>query len=46
LLPLAIFAGCLSYFGWRYWESGEHVYALLALVNAVGLATLLFRRRC
>ena len=45
LLPLAIFAACLCYFGWRFWESGEHIYGLLALINAVGLLTILFHRR-
>jgi hypothetical protein len=45
LLPLAIFTGCLCYFGWQFWESGEHIYGLLALINAVGLATILLRRR-
>jgi hypothetical protein len=45
LLPLAIFAGCLCYFGWRFWESGEDIYGLLALINALGLAMILLRRR-
>jgi hypothetical protein len=45
LLPLAIFAGCFCYFGWRFWESGDHIYGLLALINALGLATIVLRRR-
>ena len=45
LLPLAIFAACLAYFGWRYWDSGEHIYGLLALINALGLLTMTVGRR-
>jgi hypothetical protein len=44
LLPVVIFAVCLCYFGWRFWESGEHIYALLAGINAAGLLLFLFRR--
>jgi hypothetical protein len=45
LLPLAIFAACFCYFGWRFWKSGEHIYGLLALINALGLLMTLFWRR-
>ncbi len=45
LLPLAIFAVCLAYFGWRYWDSGDHIYGLLALLNALGLLTMALGRR-
>ncbi|MEX2140568.1 MAG: hypothetical protein WD894_14995 [Pirellulales bacterium] len=45
ILPLAIFAACCCYFGWRFWESGEHIYGLLALINAFGLATIVLWRR-
>jgi hypothetical protein len=44
-LPLAIFAVCLAYFGWRYWDSGDHIYGLLALLNALGLLTMALGRR-
>jgi len=46
LLPVLIFVVCTLYFGWRYWESREHIYGLLAGINAFGLLMALgFLRR-
>jgi hypothetical protein len=46
LLPALIFLACGLYFGGRFWESGEHIFGLLAGINAVGLfITLAGHRR-
>jgi hypothetical protein len=41
LLPLVILAACGVYFGYRFWESREHIHLLLAGINLFGVVTIL-----
>lgn len=41
LLPLIILAACGVYFGYRFWESREHIHLLLAGINFFGVLMIL-----
>ncbi len=45
VFPALIFVACLSYFAWRYWEDGEQIHLLLAIVNGIGLLMMIAARR-